>query len=261
MDTRFWGPSGWRFLHSIAFAYSPKTDKSAIRELFTHLPYVLPCKFCRTSLTEYMEKDPLEPALESRKALTKWLWLIHNQVNAKLRVQNINVEADPSFESVERFYNEFLERGCSRTEFPGWDFLFSIADLHPMSRSAKVSVPMPGAPPCHELSTVDEKNKWNCLKPEERLPLYKTFWLSIGKSLPFKEWRKAWSLHSQTSSNTFDSKESTMKWLWATRCAMEKDLELLNSCKYSSLCKNLTTHRSGCSKSRKARTCRKRKDK
>jgi hypothetical protein len=261
MDTRFWGPSGWRLLHSISFAYTPKTDKSAMKDLFEHLPFVLPCKFCRTSLQEYMEEDPISPALESRESLTRWIWRIHNRVNAKLREQSLAVEADPSFESVERFYKDILARGCSRTDFPGWDFLFSVADLHPESRAARSSVPISGKVPCTELVTLEEKNKRNCLTPEERLPLYEIFWYTIGKTLPFKEWRKSWSVHSHITGKTLDSKESTMKWLWGLRCAMERDLELLNSCKYSSLCKNLKTHRSGCSSSRKARTCRKRKDK
>lgn len=260
MDTRFWGPSGWRLLHSIAFAYDPKTDKGSTRFFFHSLPFVLPCKFCRTSLSEYMEQLPLEPALQSRDTLARWLWSIHNMVNAKLRSQKIQVMDDPSFESVETFYTELLARGCSKTEFPGWDFLFSIADLHPMSRAARQSVPIPGTPPCDQLSTLDEKNKRNCLSPEERLPLYKAFWISLGRCLPFKEWRRSWSLNA-ASSRSLESKESTMKWLWTTRCKLESDLELLNSCKYSSLCKNLKTHRSGCNKSRRARTCRKRKDK
>jgi len=261
MDTRFWGPSGWRLLHTITFAYNPRSDKKNTRDLFEALPFVLPCKFCRTSLTEYMEDDPLEPALESANSLSRWLWRIHNKVNAKLRSQKIGVESDPGFESVEIFYNDILARGCSRTEFPGWDFLFSVADLHPMSRTAHKSVPMPGAQPCDELESLLEKNKWNCLTAIEKMPIYKEFWLSIGKVLPFKEWRKSWLLHSQILNTTFETKESTMKWLWATRCAMEKDLELLNTCKYSSLCTTLKTHRSGCATSRRARTCRKRKDK
>ena len=128
MDTRFWGPSGWRLLHTITFAYIPRTDKVAVREMFTLLPFVLPCKYCRTSLAEYMDRHLLESALESRETLTKWLWKIHNEVNSKLRNQKIPVEPDPPFQDVLKFYQDILATGCSKTEFPGWDFLFSIAE-------------------------------------------------------------------------------------------------------------------------------------
>ena len=262
MDTRFWGPSGWRLLHTITFSYraEQKRDKAAIRELFTLLPYVLPCKFCRTSLQEYMESDSIEPALESRNTLTRWLWRIHNSVNAKLRDQKLPVEPDPPFESVKEFYESILASGCSKTEFSGWNFLFSVADLHPRSPLAVRSVPMTGAPPCETMKTLEEKNKWNCLTPEERLPLYRQFWSALGRSLPFKEWRDVWHSSVPILSNS-DTKKSTMKWLWKVRCSMENKLNLLNRCKYSSLCKTLKIHRSGCSKSRRARTCRKTKTK
>ena len=253
MDTRFWGPSGWKLLHSITFAYE-LSDKAAVGQMFKMLPFVLPCKFCRASLTEYMETDPVEPALESRAKLTRWLWRIHNEVNKKLRDQKLNVAPDPPFEKVEKLYTELLATGCAKTEFPGWDFLFSIAELHPLSKTAKASVPIPGQD-CSLLKTKELKNRWNCLEPDERMPLYKKFWDSIGKSLPFSEWSKSWKENS--SNSDFSTRSSTIRWLWKLRCGMEHDLDLLNNCKFSHLCTTLKKHRSGCTKSLRAKTCRK----
>lgn len=225
--------------------------------MFEMLPFVLPCKFCRASLSEYMEKDPLEPALASRDSLTRWLWRIHNEVNTKLRSQKLNVVPDPPFEKVASLYKDILSSGCSQTDFPGWDFLFSIAELHPLSKSAKASVAIPGGPPCEDLKTREEKNRWNCLSPEERLPLYRLFWTSLGNTLPFPEWRKSW--HKNAAGYSLNSRKAVIRWLWKLRCRMESNLNLLNRCKYSSLCKTLKTHRSGCTKSIKARTCRKKR--
>ena len=61
----------------------PDQNKEEMGRVFNALPYVLPCKFCRCSLTEYMDEDPVEPALKSRASLSKWLWRIHNKVNDK----------------------------------------------------------------------------------------------------------------------------------------------------------------------------------
>jgi hypothetical protein len=203
-----------------------------------------------------MDRHPLEPALESRESLTKWLWKIHNEVNSKLRNQNLPVEPDPAFEDVSKYYKNVLASGCSKTEFSGWEFLFSVADLHPYSRSARKSVPMPGAPSCETMATFEEKNKWNCLKPEERLPMYNAFWRSLGLTLPFKEWRESWAKNPIPN---LDTRDSTIRWLWSVRCTMENDLELLNRCNYSFLCKNLQSHRSDCSKRVRGKTCRKRR--
>ena len=117
MDTRFWGPSGWEFLHQITFAYEPGQH---VKELFEMLPYVLPCKFCRASLTVYLRADPID--LTSRETLSRWLWRIHNAVNDKLRKQGQDVAADPTFESVKMYYMDSLASGCTQTHFPGWTF-------------------------------------------------------------------------------------------------------------------------------------------
>jgi hypothetical protein len=204
-----------------------------------------------------MDTYPIEDALESREALARWLWKIHNEVNSKLRNQRLTKVEDPPFEDVEKFYKNILSSGCSKTYFPGWEFLFSIADLHPLSPIGRKSSPMPGAPPCDSIATLEEKNKWNCLTPQERLSFFHTFWRLTGLVLPFKEWRESWIKHGTfTSLNT---RGETMKWLWKIRCTMESDLELLNKCKYSSLCKNLSMFRSDCSRSSGGKTCRKRR--
>jgi len=235
MDTRFWGPPGWRLLHLLTFTYEPGKQKSAVRELFTMLPYVLPCKFCRASLTEYMELEPLEPALQSRAKLTRWLYVIHNHVNEKLRSQGLLKEANPSFASVKKVYEDRVAAGCVRTEFEGWDFLFSIAENHPLSISAKNSSPMPNAPLTLPASP-EERNRWNMMTAQERMGLYKRFWASIEGALPFESWRAAWKKCSMPE-GALRNRASTVKALWAVRCCLERELELVNREEFDHLCK------------------------
>ncbi len=110
----------------ITFAYEPATQKAAMKEFFESLPFVLPCKYCRSNLVEHYESLPVVTALGSRAALTKWLYEIHNLVNAKLRNQGMSVDPDPPFEAVQAHYKERLAYVCSNTFFPGWEFFFSI---------------------------------------------------------------------------------------------------------------------------------------
>lgn len=259
MDTRFWGPSGWRFLHQISFAYDPKTQKKPVGLLFEMLPFVLPCKFCRASLTEYMEADPLEPALESKESLSRWLWRIHNQVNAKLRSQGQPVDPDPSFASVAGFYKDNLESGCTRVNFPGWTFLFSVAENHPLSRGSLNTSPMPEAPSRSPGMNANDLNRYNLFKPEERVPFYRKFWRAVGESLPFPEWRAMWKraeikYHLQARTG---NRWSLLKSLYRVRCELEEKFELEGKTRFADLCQALAEHRSGCGKARKAITCRK----
>ena len=56
MDTKFWGPSGWELLHLITFEKGYLSKK---KELFSTLPFILPCKYCRESALKFMNEDPL----------------------------------------------------------------------------------------------------------------------------------------------------------------------------------------------------------
>ena len=253
MDTRFWGPSGWRLLHLITFTYEPEKQKAAVREMFSMLPFVLPCKYCRASFSQYLRKEPLEPALHSRAKLTRWLWKIHNLVNGKLRGQGLLKEADPSFADVKKVYEERVAAGCIRTEFEGWNFLFSIAENHPFSQGARASTPMPDAPAVAD--TPELRNEYNLMKPEERIVYYERFWKSLAGALPFQEWRDAWTACA-IRWDTLEKRYEWMRELWKVRCCMEKELQLINHEEFGSLCKRLINHRSGCGTKKRGKTCR-----
>ena len=261
MDTRFWGPSGWRLLHLITFTYDPKSQKDSVKEMFEMLPFVLPCKFCRSSLTEYYEKEPLSPALESKEKLSKWLYKIHNHVNDKLRKQHLCNDPNPSFESVKKVYHERIAAGCIKVEFEGWDFLFSIAENHPFSSSSRNSSPMPDSPKeflSNPSLNSSEKNRWNILSPEDRFPFYTRFWKSIGSSLPFESWRHSW-LDSHPRLERVGNPRQWKKELWRIRCFLEKVLYLNNLEEFESVCKKLQNHTSGCNTSKRSKTCRMKK--
>lgn len=251
MDTRYWGPSGWRLLHLISF--SETADPRNIAPFFWTLAYVLPCKYCRKSFSEYISNDPIDEATPP----AKWLWKIHNKVNAKLRSQRVGhtAQSDPSFASVKGIYTERLESGCSRTTFEGWEFLFSVAEAHPLSRQMRSSVPIQGHPPIDTIMDPLERNRWNVMEPEERLVYYTQFWKLLPSVLPFPEWTAHWKTAS--SLNSALCRKECLKGLWEIRRRMEQKLELLNRTTYSSLCKELKDHKSGCTKSVRGKTCRK----
>lgn len=98
MNTKFWGPGLWIGLHSITFNYPVKIDsknrehrerKRYTKELFENLQFTLPCKYCRESFKDFLKQDPIGKNLSGRPNLTRWLYRIHNLVNAKLRKQEL----------------------------------------------------------------------------------------------------------------------------------------------------------------------------
>jgi len=254
MDTRFWGPPAWKLLHMASFQYNPKTQKEDMLTFLSLLPFVLPCKFCRKSLTEYYSADPPSAAMGSAATLSRWLWRIHNCVNDKLRSQGQKVAPNPSYKDVETQYSAYLHEGCSRTQFPGWELLFCILDNHPLSKEGRSSKPFSDEAP----TTPDdlEKNRLNLLKPEERLTYIEHFFEVLPQILPYKEWTQSWLRHAGDASDLGKGRRKAVAWLYNIRKHMEDDFDLQNKDTYLGVCSTVAAHRSGCSKSTRARTCR-----
>jgi len=253
MDTRFWGPSGWKLIHLAAAAYNP-SRKSHMRRWLASLPYVLPCKFCRASLTTYYEELPYEAALGSAKELLKWSYKIHGKVNEKLRSQGQTIPCDPTYKEVKSYYMSWLQSNPSCAQFPVWDFLFSVAYQHPRTTSG--STPMPDAPqtPPPRCSLKD-KCRWNFISAEERMPAFRTFWQELIHILPTDQlqsrWRKA--LVQYPLGRITEARRPLILWVWHMHKATDIDQEA-----FPAICRRLITHSSDCSKSKRARTCRSR---
>jgi hypothetical protein len=252
MDTRYWGPSGWKLLHSITFSYEEKLKKQYV-DFFNVIAFILPCKFCRKSYSEYIINDPVD--VTSKESLTKWLWRIHNKVNDKLRSQGLCSTDDPSFSIVKKLYEEKLHQGCSKVHFEGWEFLFSIVEGHPTSKLSLGSKPFDTS---ETINTPLLHNMYNTMKPSERLTYFKDFWIILPKVLPFHEWRELWKKFEPPSS-AWNTRAESLKNLYRIRCSLENALELQNKTKFSSLCKELRSYKSGCNKSKKSKTCRKKR--
>ena len=111
METIFWGPDGWIFLHTITYLYPDKptfNDKYRTVEFFKHVSMILPCKYCRASFTRYSNSLPINKYLDTKELLTDWLYRIHNKVNGKLKRQHLNNKLNPSISSVNNKYNSII---------------------------------------------------------------------------------------------------------------------------------------------------------
>jgi len=132
MDTRFWGPPAWILLHSLAYFYQPSL-KEEYTLFFENLKYILPCIYCRRSFTQYIDELPID--LTNRDNFFKWLYLIHNKVNAKLRGQGLLTWEDPSLEEIRKKYSDIcrtLEDCKTRDQsIMGWNFLYCVAFVYP----------------------------------------------------------------------------------------------------------------------------------
>jgi len=111
METIFWGPSGWLFLHTLTFLYPDKPsfdDQSHMNEFIKIIAQILPCKYCRASFNKYYQSLPINKFIGSRTTIIDWMYRIHNKVNGKLHRQHLNSSPNPSLEKVKRHYTPII---------------------------------------------------------------------------------------------------------------------------------------------------------
>jgi hypothetical protein len=257
MDTRFWGPCGWRLLHLSVTAPLNGRDFKQIKEFFELLPYVLPCKFCRQSLTKYYKKLPMPTTYEE---MSKWLYYIHNEVNDKLRSQNLLNTPNPPFTQVQEMYMELAESPCASSTVLGWDFLFSVANTTPSK--ALHSSPIVDAP--ENLETAGERNEWNTMNYKERIPLVQKWWNLMKFIFPYEKWRTAWSkgekLYGKAPVNK--GKKAVLAWLYnIQKTICQSMMESMPHSSFNGLCKEVSAFSSGCgnAKTKSTKTCRAKK--
>ena len=112
MNTSFWGPSGWVFLHTLTFIYPEHptyNDKVKMQHFMNTINYILPCKYCRLSFTKYSQSLPIHDYLDTRDKMVEWLYKIHNKVNKKLRKQGFCKYDNPELSTVKENYKSVLE--------------------------------------------------------------------------------------------------------------------------------------------------------
>ena len=236
MDTRFWGPDGWRLLHCIAIGYPENPsikDKQIYSEFFTNLKYVLPCIYCRNSFTEYTDELNIMNYLNSKKDLFYWLYLIHNKVNNKLRNQGLIKYNDPNYDDIYdhycNYYKETLNNNCILID--GWNFIYCIYFNYPDNIKD-----------LHEL-------------PKERKEAYVKFILLLPYVIPFKKIIYAIQYVINNRMKEFDqiflSRDKLTKLIYEIENSV-KEATSSNCISYNKRCSLIESHRAGC----KNNTCR-----
>lgn len=260
MDTRFWGPSGWKFLHLLT---QDASRCKKIVEWLQLLPYVLPCKYCRASLHDYYELQPLtEEIFRNPETAGRWMYDIHNRVNEKLRGQGLHTERNPTWTEVRAKYKTMYKGLCSTTPLIGWDFLSSIAFTTPSADY--IPVPMqdaPESPGDWKSLDIAAKNRYNLLTYKERLAKLAIWWKLIPSILPCSSWRQSWASSMKTSGQAplEHGREAMMRWMWKIEEGVCSSLRCdTQHPSLPALHMRMKRVESKCSSSRRGKTCRSR---
>ena len=214
MDTRFWGPSGWKLLHLVC-----ETDTASLYPFLETIPHILPCHFCRASLTEYYQQHPYTAAPN----MSRWIYQIHNLVNAKLRKQGLHPAPNPSYASAKARLADLAASPWSAQLTSFWDFFFAVGYHHPRHTKAV--------------------SRW-----------FRRFWSVLPDVLP-AEIQQHWVAALRVCPPDLTTRRSTMAWLWRMRCHIDTEFHD----PYLSVCQRVGSFSSDCGTRRGAITCRRRR--
>lgn len=94
-DPEIWGNNFWFTLHSVSFfypEYPTSTDMHKYKTFFETISYVLPCPSCKEHYRKILNDYPIDPYLESRDSLIRWVILVHNKVNLRIGKKEISYQ-------------------------------------------------------------------------------------------------------------------------------------------------------------------------
>lgn len=95
LEPNIWGPHFWFVLHTIALTY-PYNPNEVMRKKyydFIHnIPLFLPVEEIGNTFSQYLDKYPVTPYLDSRTSFVKWMHFIHNKINVSLGKKELTME-------------------------------------------------------------------------------------------------------------------------------------------------------------------------
>tara|TARA_B100000902_G_scaffold226332_1_gene214888 strand:+ start:1311 stop:1742 length:432 start_codon:yes stop_codon:yes gene_type:complete len=114
LDPTIWGPHFWFVLHTIALTY-PNTPNEVTRKKYydfiQNLPIFLPVEEIGNTFSQFLDKYPVTPYLDSRTSFVKWMHFIHNKINISLGKDELTIE-----EAMSAYYEHYKPKAVKSDE-------------------------------------------------------------------------------------------------------------------------------------------------
>lgn len=112
LDPAVWGPHYWFVLYSIAVSYPINVNTVTKRKYYDfiqNLPLFLPVGEIGKLFSEFLDRYPVTPYLDSRESFIKWVHFIHNKINVYLGKREITYQ-----QAMKTYYEHYIPKTVKR---------------------------------------------------------------------------------------------------------------------------------------------------
>lgn len=105
LSAEVWGPHYWFFLHTVSFSYPEfpnEVTKRKYYDLIMNFSLFIPDVKMGDKFSEYLDKYPVTPYLDSRESFMRWVVFLHNKFNKYLGKRQLTV-----FEGLDRYRDQY----------------------------------------------------------------------------------------------------------------------------------------------------------
>jgi len=115
LDPTVWGPHMWFFLNTIAITYPLRPNavtKKKYYDFIQNLPMFIPIERMSGEFSKLLDEYPVQPYLDKRETLIRWVWFIHNKINQKLEKPQITLK-----DFYVKYYEEYKPKNVKLMEY------------------------------------------------------------------------------------------------------------------------------------------------
>ena len=112
LNPEIWGPHYWFFLYTVALSYplNPnETSKKKYYDLIQNFPLFIPISEIGNVFSQFLDKYPVTPYLDSRESILKWVHFIHNKINIYLGKNEISY-----YNAMNNYYKHYEEKNIKK---------------------------------------------------------------------------------------------------------------------------------------------------
>jgi hypothetical protein len=127
LNPDIWGPHYWFVLYTIAISYPINPNdvtKKKYYDFIQNLPLFIPIPDIGNNFSQFIDKYPVTPYLDSRESFTKWIHFIHNKINIYLGKPELSY-----YESMNKYYENYKLKTLKKEEEKRKKFKYIYASL------------------------------------------------------------------------------------------------------------------------------------